>query len=119
MACVYAEGDQLNEFIPEAWSIETWKATYAETIDLVDISGLQGAATGAITGEYHLLNTRIPRGRPRKNRFHKKDNMGAEGLVLADLAPGAIPPGPIRRNYYCSTCKQPGHNTTRYRKSHN
>jgi hypothetical protein len=119
MACIYAGGGQLNEFIPGAWLIETWKAIYAETMDLMDISGLQEAIPGAATGEYHLLNTRVPRGRPRKNRFYKKDNRGAEGLVLADLAPGATPPEPIHRNYYCSTCKQPGHNAIRCRKPHN
>lgn len=119
MACIYAGGGQLNEFIPEAWSIETWKATYAETMDLVDISELRGPAPGAITEECHPPNTRVPRGRPRKNRFHKRDNRGAEGLSLADLAPGATPPGPIRRHYYCSTCGQPGHNAIRCRESHN
>ena len=115
MACIYAGGSQLNEFIPEAWSIETWKATYAETMDLVDISGLQGPAPG----ECHPPNTRVPRGRPRKNRFHKKDNRGAEDLSLADLAPGATPPGPVRRYYHCSTCGQPGHSAVRCRKPHN
>jgi hypothetical protein len=84
-------------------------------MDLVDISGLQGPAPG----EYHPPNTRVPRGRPRKNRFHKKDNRGAEGLSLADLAPGITPPGPVRRYYYCSTCGQPGYSAVRYRKPHN
>ena len=122
MACIYAGGGQLNEFIPEAWLIETWKATYAEIMDLVDISGLQGTAPGAVIGatpeECHLLNTRIPRGRPRKNRFHKKDNRGTEGLCLTNLASGTTPPGPIRRNH-CSTCGQSGHSAIRCRKPHN
>ena len=72
-----------------------------------------------ITGECYSPNTRNLRGKFRKNRFHKEDDRGFKGLYLADLAPGAIAPGLIRRNYYCSICKQPEHNAVKYRKPHN
>jgi hypothetical protein len=65
--------------MPEILSVVTWKRTYSDNFPLIDISELQPLPLSVC----HLPLTRVPRGRPKKERFRKEDIRGPRGAAVA------------------------------------
>jgi len=65
--------------MPESLSILTWKKTYTSNFPLIDISDL----TKLPLSECHPPLTRVPRGRPKKERFRKDKIRGLRGEATA------------------------------------
>ena len=96
-------GLELTPFLPPVMSPATWEATYATPMLPIDISGL------GVTDEIPCYPpiTRVPRGRPKKERFRKEDGRRSRRRE------GGIP---IRT--HCSTCGETGHNRRKCRRPH-
>jgi hypothetical protein len=65
----------LTSYIPELLSILTWKKTYTSNFPLIDISDLIKLPLS----ECYPPLTRVPRGRPKKERFRKDKIRGPRG----------------------------------------
>jgi zinc finger SWIM domain-containing protein 3 len=70
-------GRDLVPFMLEILSVATWKRTYSDNFPLIDISELQ------VSLECHPPLTRVPRGRPKKERYRKEDIRGPRGQAAA------------------------------------
>jgi hypothetical protein len=66
-------------FMPEILSITTWKRTYSNNFPLIDITDLQPLPLF----ECHPPITRVPRGRPKKERYRKEDIRGPRVVAAA------------------------------------
>jgi hypothetical protein len=73
-------GRDLVPFIPDILSVATWKLTYNNNFLLVDMSELQLFLLFIC---YPSL-TRVPRGRPKKERFRKEDVRGPRGAAAGN-----------------------------------
>jgi len=69
----------LIPFMPEILSIATWKRTYSDNFPLIDITKLQPLPLS----ECHPPLTRVPRGRPKKERYRKEDIRRPRGAGAA------------------------------------
>jgi hypothetical protein len=65
--------------MPEKLSIDTWKKTYLSNFPLIDVSDL----TQLPPSDCHPPLTRVPRGRPKKERFRKDNIRGPKGEAAA------------------------------------
>ena len=61
--------------MPDVLSVKTRKKTYSSNFPLIDISDLEPLPLS----KYHPPLTRVPRGRPKKERFRKQDIRGPRG----------------------------------------
>ncbi len=61
-------------------TIETWKKTYTSNFRLVNITNLQKHNIS----EYSPPLTRVPRGRPKKERFREGKREGHGGNAVAE-----------------------------------
>ena len=102
--------------MPEILSIATWKKTYTSNFPLIDISDLQPLPLSAC----HPPLTRVPRGRPKKERFRKENVRGLRGEAAAQAMaePAGEGDDEVWVPYYCSTCGQRGHFSTTCRQPH-
>lgn len=79
--CIFARpGRDLIPFIPEILSIVTWKRIYIDNFPLIDIPELQPLQAKPC----HLPLTRVPCGRPKKERFRKEEIRGLRSAATAD-----------------------------------
>ena len=65
--------------MPEILSIATWKRIYSNNFPLINITKLQPLPLF----KCHPLLTRVPRGRPKKERYRKEDIHGPRGAAAA------------------------------------
>jgi hypothetical protein len=109
-------GRDLVPFMPDILSVATWKLTYNDNFPLVDVSELQLLPLSMC----HPPLTRVPRGRPKKERFRKEDVRGprgaAAGLQLAE--PAGDSDDEVWVPYHCSTCGGRGHFSSTCRRPH-
>jgi len=115
MACIFAQGLTLEPFLPPALSTATWIATFISPLPPVSVIGLEPLAD-------YLCDppvTRVPRGRPKKERM-RRDEMRASrgrGLVVADMGAEADAV-PAIMSHQCSTCGDAGHNARTCKRPH-
>lgn len=83
MRCIFEQGQSLEEFLPQALSIERWRLNYINPMPPIVIDGLQPLDTE----ECNPPHTSLPRGRPRKTRTDKAAQNVAQGLSREDLEP--------------------------------
>ena len=109
-------GRDLSIFMPEALTVTTWKATYSTNLPLVDISELMQSPLSLC----HPPLTRVPRGRPKKERFRKEDIHGPRGEAAARALqePAGDGDDDIWVPYHCGTCGGRGHSTLTCRQPH-
>ena len=72
-------GGSIIPYMPELLTIATWKETYSSNFPLIDISNLLPLPLS----ECHPPLTRVPRGRPKKERFRKNNTRGPRGEAAA------------------------------------
>ena len=110
---------RLDTYLPAALKTETWAAMYTTPLTPILLADL------VVGGDRcEPPKTRIPRGRPRKERIRREDghrargrrHQGGDGGILPLGAVIAAVPDPVRSR--CSTCGQPGHNRRKYRNPH-
>ncbi len=83
MRCIFEQGQSLEDFLPQALSIERWRLNYINSMPPIVIDGLQPLDTE----ECNPPHTSLPRGRPRKPRTDKAAQKVAQGLSREDLEP--------------------------------
>ena len=114
MACIFAQGLTLETFLPPALSTATWAAMYMTPIPPVDTTDL-------VVRDDEECNppvTRVPRGRPKKERYRKEETraprgLGKEGMKADDdVAPQE------RLLHRCGTCGEKGHNARTCHRPH-
>lgn len=118
MAFILRIGNQLTPYLPPILSAANWAATYAVPLPPMDITDLQ------IGEACHPPVTRVPRGRPKKERVSREDarrprgrrHLRDHGGMLPLGAVVAVVPDLVRHR--CSTCGDPGHNARRCRRPH-
>lgn len=118
ITCIFARpGTDLVPFMPEILSIATWKRTYTDSFPLIDISELQPLPAEPC----HPPLTRVPYGRPKKERFRKDDVRRPRGAAAADqlARPAGDGDDEIWKPYHCSTCGGRGHFSSTCRRPHN
>jgi hypothetical protein len=120
MTLIFAIGDAIAPYLPEELSVGRWVATYATPLPPVDVSVL--AVLEDEVCEPPM--TRIPRGRPKKERVRREDVRRPRGRRLRRDHGGLLPLGAIVAavpdfvRSRCSTCGEPGHNARRCRRPH-
>ena len=94
-------GRSLNPYMPDILTVETWKRTYTSNFPLIDISRRQPLPLS----ECHPPLTRVPRGRPKKERFRKEDIRGPRGEAAAQAMaePAGDGDDEVWVPYHCST----------------
>ena len=98
LGCILQLGQNPQHYLPMDLSTETWKNTYSDNLHPV-VFTLKDEPASELP-EIQAPLTRVPRGRPRKERIRK----GAKGTKGTPA---------IQSNQHpqtCSTCHQPGHN---------
>ena len=103
--------------MPEILTIEAWKKTYTSNFPLIDITDLQRLPLS----ECHPPLTRVPRGRPKKERFRKGKERGPRGVAAAQalVEPAEEGDDEIWSLYHYSICRGRGHFYTTYRRPYN
>jgi hypothetical protein len=93
--------------MPKELSINTWKKTYSSNFSLIDVSDLSKAPFT----DCHPPLTRVPRGRPKKERFRKDKIRGPRGVAAAQAMaePAGDDGDEVWSPYHCSTCGGRGH----------
>jgi hypothetical protein len=109
-------GRDLVPFMPDILTIATWRKTYSDNFPLIDISELQLLPAEPC----HAPLTRVPRGRPKKERFRKEDVRGPRGAAAAAQLAGPAHDGDdeVWTPYHCSTCGGRGHFSSTCRRPH-
>jgi hypothetical protein len=116
MALIFARGDQISPYLPNAFSAAQWAAQFEAPMPPVDVSELEVIENDPCEPPI----TRVPRGRPKKERFRKEAarrrvrRAGEIGIEVHGLEP--LPPTPSSR---CRTCGETGHNARTCRRPHN
>ena len=89
-------------YMAELLTFATWKKTYSSNFPLIDISNLLPLPLS----ECHPPLTRVPRGRPKKERFRKDNIRGPRGEAAAQaiIEPVGDGDNEVWVLYYCSTC---------------
>ena len=109
-------GRDLVPYIPESLTISTWKKTYSSNFPMIDITDL----TKVLFSEYHPPLTRVPRGRPKKERFRKDKIRGPKGEAAAQAMaePAGDGDDEVWSPYHCSTCGERGHFSSTCKRPH-
>ena len=102
MTLIFAGGGQLAPFLPVTMSAAQWAAAYVVPLTPIDISELEVNAQDPCDPPI----TRVPRGRPRKERIRREDCR----------RPRRRDPLVVRSR--CGTCGEAGHNARRCRQPH-
>jgi hypothetical protein len=92
------------------------KRTYSNNFPLIDITELQPLPLS----KCHPPLTRVPRGRPKKERYRKEDIHGPRGVAAARQLEEPVGDGDdeVWRPYHCSICGGRGHFLSTYRRPH-
>jgi hypothetical protein len=111
------QGRDITPYMPDILTIETWKKTYTSNFPLIDITDLQKLPLS----ECHPPLTRVPRGRPKKERFRKGKKRGPrwDAAAQALVEPANDGDDEIWSLYHCSTCGRRGHFYTTCKRPHN
>jgi hypothetical protein len=125
MAFIYYKAESLDAYLPDALKMETQIAAYRDAMPPISIAGLKPAmdddANSDDEGFGRACNpplTRVPRGRPRKQRLDKGNYRATRGVGAADLVDrGDGQRG--KRTVICGTCGEEGHYCTTCRRAHN
>jgi hypothetical protein len=112
LKAIFASNGKITDYLPRILSTETWQATYATPMPVVDITNLQPHDDEPCNPP----KTRIPRGRPKKKREERATFRASRGLRAEDVEVGEDG-GPVLgadglaegRKNLCKTCGQPGH----------
>jgi hypothetical protein len=110
-------GRDLHPYMPEILIIiSTWKKTYSSNFPLIDISELQPLPLS----ECHPPLTRVPRGRPKRERFRKGETRAPRGEAAAAtmVEPAGDGDDEVWVPYHCSTCGKRGHYSSTCRRPH-
>lgn len=109
-------GRDLTPYMPKELSINTWQKTYSSNFPLIDVSDLSKAPFT----DCHPPLTRVPRGRPKKERFRKDKIRGPRGEAAAQAMaePAEDDDDEVWSPYHCSTCRGRGHFSTTCRRPH-
>src|SRR2546430_810951 len=102
MACIFMQGLTLEPFLPAVLFTATWAATYAAPlppIDIIDLAVQEGE-------ECNPPVTRVPRGRPKKERIQIKEARAPRGLRQEEM--GVDAPQVSRLLHRCGACGEPG-----------
>jgi hypothetical protein len=83
IALVFRQGLNLEPWLQDTFSIARLKAQYTTPLPPIDISTLAPLTTDRCEPPM----TRVPRGRPKKERIRKDDRRARRGLTTVDLAP--------------------------------
>jgi SWIM zinc finger len=120
MTLILAIGASITPYLLEELSAARWAATYASPLPPIDISGLAILEDEVCEPPV----TRVPRGRPKKERVRREDVRRPRGRRLIRDHGGLLPLGavvaavPDSVRSRCSTCGEPGHNARRCRRPH-
>ena len=107
LACILDIHHNPQQYISDELSVNTWRQTYANNMHpIIHIPGLAPNEP-----EIQAPLTRIPRGRPRKERY-RRDARGQRGLQRARNAQVK------EAKQRCSTCQGIGHNARKCRNPH-
>lgn len=114
---IFARPDRdLFLYMPDILTVATWKKTYSSNFPLIDISELQQLPLS----ECYLPLTRVPRGRPKKERYRKEGIRGPRGeaAAVALVEPAREGDDEVWVLYHCSTCGGRGHFSSTCRRQH-
>jgi len=114
MACIFALRQSLEAYLPPILSVAVWTATYVEAMPAVDVSNLRPVGM-----ECNPPHTRVPCGRPRKERIRVEDTRAPRGLHQKDMGEDGGVLGQNAVLHRCSTCHEVGHNASTCRRPHN
>lgn len=112
MACIFSQGLTLEPFLPSVLSTATWANSFAAVLPPVSIENLSPAPDD----ECNPPITRVPRGRPKKERIRREDARGPRGLQTEDM--GAMVSPSQALVHRCGTCGETGHNASTCRRPH-
>lgn len=111
LACILYIQRNPQQYIPDDLSVNTWRQTYVTNVRPVIFTPLPQDP------EIQAPLTRVPRGRPRKERY-RRDARGQRGPRERDQVIGG---GQVERQgnqQRCSTCQATGHNARTCRNPH-
>ena len=112
MACIFQQGLTLDSFLPSVLSTATWAESFAAALPPVSIANLSPAAED----DCNPPITRVPRGRPKKERIRTEEGRGSRGLKEGDM--GAAVASSQLLTHRCGTCGESGHNATTCKRPH-
>ena len=121
MSLIFANGGTLTGYLPANMSAAQWAATYRVPMAPIDVSAV-------VLDPRDICDppiTRVPRGRPKKERVRREDARRPRGRREFRDHGGMLPLGavvatvPDSARSRCSTCGEPGHNARRCRRPHN
>lgn len=121
MTFIFAMGQDLGPYLPPGLSAEVWRDSYEVPMPPIDVSEL--VAGHGLPACFPPV-TRIPRGRPKKERVRREDARRPRGRQEYRDHGGLLPLGAVVAavpdivRSRCSTCGQPGHNSRRCRQPH-
>jgi hypothetical protein len=123
MTLILATGAQITPYLPEDLSAVIWAQMYEDTLPPVSINDLDTDAE-ALSLLCDPPVTRVPRGRPKKERVRRQDARNPRGRRDIRDHGGMLPLGavvaavPNMVHSRCSTCGEAGHNARRCRRPH-
>ncbi|KFZ19702.1 hypothetical protein V501_00552 [Pseudogymnoascus sp. VKM F-4519 (FW-2642)] len=106
------------DYIPPELTAKRWQEVYLAPLPPVDITGL------TVGEPCDPPFTRVPRGRPKKERVRREDARAPRGRLETRDHGGLLPlgavvatvPDPVQHR--CGTCGEAGHNARRCRRPH-
>ena len=116
ISLLFSQGQSLNPWMPAVLSIATLRAQYSTPLPPVDISTLAALDTDRCEPPM----TRVPRGRPRKERFRREEARARRGIAAsavhcdANLSTLCSQITASR----CRTCGKTGHNSRTCKRHH-
>jgi hypothetical protein len=118
MALIFAVQANILDYVPPELTAERWKDVYSAPLPPINITEL------ATTESCDPPITRVPRGRPKKERVRREDVRCPRGRRLTRDHGGLLPLGAVVATvpdvvrHRCGTCGEPGHNARRCRRPH-
>jgi hypothetical protein len=108
LSVIYRQQLSVADYMPEVLSTATWRATYHTPLPPVSILGLAAADDDVCSPPM----TRVPRGRPKKERIRLEESRARRGATQEGIEaplPLHLPGENERRR--CGTCGEDGHNS--------
>lgn len=115
MSFIFRQRLTLEPFLPPVLSTAVWQEAFQSPLPPIDISTLRPL----IEEPCWAPATRIPRGRPRKERIRVGQGRGPRGLHYGDMGTEESDIIQHRSHITCGTCgEQDGHNAGSCRRPH-